>query len=124
MSSIIARETAHSDNGFAHRDIGPGLKATELSRRFTLGSDLIRAVGRVSIDLFLSELAVLMGRSGSDKTTLLNLLGCLRRPTSGEVLFQGIGVFPLTASQSCGEQRLASSSRPSACSPCCPPLKT
>ncbi len=52
----------------------------------------IRALDGVDLDLFQGELVVLLGPSGSGKSTFLNILGGLDRPTSGEVLFEGLSL--------------------------------
>lgn len=56
-----------------------------LERIFTVGSEQVRAVHGVDLDVSSGQLLVITGRSGSGKTTLLNLLGGLDQPTSGTV---------------------------------------
>ena len=67
----------------------PLVSARKLCRTFDLGSDRIRAVKDVVLDVRPGDLLVITGRSGSGKTTLLNLLAGLDRPTSGTVLIEG-----------------------------------
>ena len=61
----------------------------KLERIFRVGSEQIRAVHDVDLEVNAGQLLVITGRSGSGKTTLLNLLAGLDRPTSGTVYFQG-----------------------------------
>ena len=69
--------------------IAPLASARKLERIFDLGSEQIRAVHDVDLDIHPGQLLVITGRSGSGKTTLLNLLAGLDSPTSGNVYFKG-----------------------------------
>ncbi len=60
-----------------------------LCKVYKSGEVAINALRGVDIDLFESELLVLLGPSGSGKSTLLNILGGLDQPTAGEVQFRG-----------------------------------
>ena len=66
----------------------PLISASNLERVFNLGSERIRAVHDINLEVTSGKLLVITGRSGSGKTTLLNLLGGLDTPTSGSVYFQ------------------------------------
>jgi len=65
------------------------VSARNLERIFTVGSQQIRAVHNVDLDVFSGQLVVITGRSGAGKTTLLNLLAGLDLATSGTVHVQG-----------------------------------
>jgi len=67
----------------------PLVSAHDVGRAFSFGSELIRAVRDVSLEVSAGDLMVITGRSGSGKTTLLNLLAGLDRPTSGDIVIQG-----------------------------------
>jgi putative ABC transport system ATP-binding protein len=67
----------------------PLVSARKLGRIFNLGSERIRAVHDVDLEVDAGQLMVITGRSGSGKTTLLNLLAGLDSPTSGTVYFEG-----------------------------------
>ena len=69
--------------------IMPQVSAHNLERIFSLGSEKIRAVHDVNLEVDSGRLLVITGRSGSGKTTLLNLLAGLDSPTSGTVYFKG-----------------------------------
>jgi putative ABC transport system ATP-binding protein len=70
--------------------------ARGVSRTFTFGGQVIKAVRDVDLDVLAGQMVMITGRSGSGKTTLLNLLAGLDRPTRGSVLFRGheISRFP------------------------------
>jgi putative ABC transport system ATP-binding protein len=59
-----------------------------LTKTYGMGPAEVHALAGVDLDLFESELVVLLGPSGSGKTTLLNHLGGLDVPTSGELYYR------------------------------------
>ncbi|HJY78953.1 MAG TPA: ABC transporter ATP-binding protein [Burkholderiales bacterium] len=59
-----------------------------LQRVYRTGSDEVRALRGVDLDLCSGEIVALLGPSGSGKSTLLNLLGGLDRPDAGEIRFR------------------------------------
>jgi putative ABC transport system ATP-binding protein len=60
-----------------------------LTKIYRTGAVEVQALRGIDLDVFESEVVVLLGPSGSGKSTLLNILGGLDTPTSGEVLFRG-----------------------------------
>jgi len=60
-----------------------------LTKVYGSGAAEVRALAGVDLDLYASELVVLLGPSGSGKTTLLNNLGGLDVPTQGELIYRG-----------------------------------
>jgi putative ABC transport system ATP-binding protein len=59
------------------------LQAEGISKRYSFGSSIVRAVTDVSMSIRVGEFVAIVGRSGSGKSTLLHLLGLLERPDSG-----------------------------------------
>jgi len=74
-----------------HAGGGGGL----LSRRTHVTTVTVHALRGVSVDFYPGEYVAIMGASGSGKSTMLNLLGCLDRPTSGEYFLGGRDVSGL-----------------------------
>jgi len=77
----------------------PLVSVRNLGRTFTLGSEKIKAIHDINLDVDRGQLLVITGRSGSGKTTLLNLLAALDRPTTGTILIEGenLAVLPESA---------------------------
>jgi putative ABC transport system ATP-binding protein len=66
-----------------------------LSRKKPVTTVTVHALRGVSVDFYPGEYVAIMGASGSGKSTMLNLLGCLDRPTGGEYLLGGRDVAGL-----------------------------
>ena len=67
----------------------------KISRIYQVGGSEVRALDGVSIDFAKGSFWAILGASGSGKSTMLNLLGCLDRPTSGHYRLRGEDVSGL-----------------------------
>ncbi len=65
------------------------IELIDLTKHYKQGSTVVRALDGVSLSIESGEFVSIVGRSGSGKTTALDLLGLLLRPTSGQVVFDG-----------------------------------
>jgi putative ABC transport system ATP-binding protein len=68
---------------------GAAFQAVEVSRHYTMGDAVVRAVDKLSLEIARGEYVALLGASGSGKSTLLNLLAGLDRPSSGAIFANG-----------------------------------
>ncbi len=66
----------------------PVFRARGLSKMYRMGEVEVHALRAVDLDLYQGEFIVILGPSGGGKSTLLNILGGLDTPTSGEVSFR------------------------------------
>lgn len=64
----------------------------DIHRDFIVGNETVHALKGVSFDIMKGEFVTIMGTSGSGKSTMLNILGCLDTPTSGSYLLDGNSV--------------------------------
>jgi putative ABC transport system ATP-binding protein len=73
----------------------PLIRLRGVTRVYGEGAAEVHALAGIDLDVNPGEFVAMMGASGSGKSTAMNIMGCLDRPTSGEYLFQGINVSTL-----------------------------
>ncbi|MDX2032463.1 MAG: ABC transporter ATP-binding protein [Blastocatellia bacterium] len=73
------------------------LEARNVTREYPMKAENVQALSGVSVSIERGEFVAILGTSGSGKSTLLNLFGGLDRPTTGEILFDGESLAPLTS---------------------------
>ena len=71
------------------------IKLEEIHKIYHTGEVDVHAVRGVSLEMHRGEFVAIMGASGSGKSTVMNMLGCLDRPTKGRYLLDGIDVSGL-----------------------------
>lgn len=64
------------------------VKFTNIRKIYKMGGEFVRALDGVSIGFEKGSFWAIMGPSGSGKSTMMNILGCLDRPTSGQYFLQ------------------------------------
>ncbi len=75
------------------------VEAQDLVKVYKMGEVEVQALRGASLKIQRGEVVAIMGPSGSGKTTMMNILGCLDRPTSGEYLLDGEPVAKLNDDQ-------------------------
>jgi len=68
------------------------IEACNLTKTYKMGEFDVEALRNVSFNIRRGEVLSIMGPSGSGKSTMMNTLGCLDRPTSGEYILDGESV--------------------------------
>lgn len=66
---------------------------------YDMGEMQVRALSGISLQVHFGEFVAIMGASGSGKSTMLNIIGCLDRPTEGAYLLDGINVSHMSRNE-------------------------
>ena len=77
----------------------PMIEATDISKSYLVGSQTVKVLQSVTIQINPGEFIAIVGRSGSGKTTLLNLLAGLDQPNTGKVLVRGVDIADMSDNQ-------------------------
>ena len=72
------------------------IRVDDVHKYYDLGETRVHALRGVSVTIERGEFVAIMGASGSGKSTFMNILGCLDKPTSGRYLLEAIEVSSLT----------------------------
>ena len=65
------------------------IQIVDLTREYLMGVEWVQALKGVSLEITRNEYVAIMGPSGSGKSTMMNMLGCLDTPSSGEYWLNG-----------------------------------
>src|SRR3984893_2711159 len=72
------------------------IQIDDVHKYYDLGETKVHALRGVNLRIERGEFVAIMGASGSGKSTFMNILGCLDKPTSGRYLLEGIAVSDLS----------------------------
>ncbi len=72
------------------------IEIRDIKKHYKVGTQIVRALRTVTLDIHRGEYLAIMGASGSGKSTLMNIIGCLDTPTSGEYILNGKDVSRLS----------------------------
>ncbi|MCG6188522.1 ABC transporter ATP-binding protein [Maribellus maritimus] len=75
------------------------IKVKELRKDYHVGEMIVHALRGIDLEIFEGDFAAIMGASGSGKSTMLNILGCLDKPTDGDYLLDGVNMGKLNKNQ-------------------------
>lgn len=89
----------NSINAFVRANSKVILRAEHLNKIYPSGEITVTALNDINFALYEGELVVVLGASGSGKSTFLNILGTLDRPTAGQVFFNNLPLFERTDEQ-------------------------
>ena len=97
-ASVVAALPARSLNAAptaGDRKVSIAIK--DLTKVYTMGDEKVHALRGVDLTIYRNEFVAIMGPSGSGKSTMMNVLGCLDRPTAGTFWLEGERVDKLNA---------------------------
>ena len=80
-------------------DRQPVIETQNLTKTYAMGTADVLALRGVDMRIYAGEFVALMGSSGSGKSTMMHLLGCLDTPTAGRYLLEGRDVGALSAQE-------------------------
>lgn len=75
------------------------IETSDISKIYQMGSETIKALKSVSININQGEYVSFMGPSGSGKSTLMNMIGCLDTPSGGQYILNGNDVSDMTENE-------------------------
>ncbi|HLJ27130.1 MAG TPA: ABC transporter ATP-binding protein [Candidatus Angelobacter sp.] len=78
---------------------GPVIHAEDVHKYYDLGETKVHALRGVDLTIQPGEFVAIMGSSGSGKSTFMNMLGCLDKPSNGRYLLEGTDVAQLEKKQ-------------------------
>ena len=78
---------------------GAAISFRRVARRYEMGGQVVNALDGVDIDINRNEYVAIVGASGSGKSTMMNIIGCLDRPTEGEYRLEGSAVGEMSEAE-------------------------
>ena len=75
------------------------IEIKDLIKTYVTGDTSFNALNGVSLNVKQGEFVAIMGASGSGKSTFMNMLGCLDKPTSGSYFLDGVDVSKMTMNE-------------------------
>ncbi len=72
------------------------IELNDIKKHFKVGTQIVKALRSITLDIHKNEYVGLMGTSGSGKSTLMNILGCLDTPTAGSYILNSQRVSELS----------------------------
>jgi putative ABC transport system ATP-binding protein len=65
------------------------IRLIDIKKFYKVGTQVVKALQTITLDIYKNEYVALMGASGSGKSTLMNILGCLDTATDGQYFLNG-----------------------------------
>ena len=75
------------------------IEVKDISRHYYVGTQTVKALDTISVDIRQNEYVSFMGASGSGKSTLMNIIGCLDSPTGGKYKLNSKDVSNMTENE-------------------------
>ena len=101
--TIVAEQTSPAAEANPSRaNAKPVIRLENVFKTYDLGEIQVHALRGVSLEVYEGEFVAVMGPSGSGKSTVMNILGCLDRPTRGHYYLDGVDVSQMSKRQLAG----------------------
>jgi putative ABC transport system ATP-binding protein len=91
-AALVGRESLHG----AAEDVSPLISLSHIHKVYQMGDVQIHALHGISLEIHRGEFLAIMGSSGSGKSTTMNILGCLDKPTRGHYFLEDQDVSTLS----------------------------
>ncbi|MBM87000.1 MAG: macrolide ABC transporter ATP-binding protein [Gammaproteobacteria bacterium] len=75
------------------------IQLQDITKYYEMGTQVVKALDGINIDVYKNDYLAFIGSSGSGKSTMLNILGCLDKPTNGQYHLNGTNVENLDQNQ-------------------------
>lgn len=75
------------------------IQVKDLRKDFYVGDITVKALKGINLEIKEGEFVAIMGASGSGKSTMLNILGCLDKPSDGEYILDGVNMGELSKNE-------------------------
>ncbi len=96
MTDQAANSAKSEGNGAGTK---PVIRLENVFKTYDLGEVQVQALRGVSLEVNAGEFVAVMGPSGSGKSTIMNILGCLDRPTKGRYFLDGVDVSQMSKTE-------------------------
>src|SRR6202050_1490880 len=90
MAAAVSLPTGPPGKGSSQRETI--IELSHVSKDYDTGGGVVHAMRDVSLSIEQGEFVAIVGTSGSGKSTMMNILGCLDRPTRGTYMLAGLDV--------------------------------
>jgi len=77
----------------------PVIQLKNVYRTYEMGDQILNALDGVNVDISRNEYVAIVGASGSGKSTMMNIIGCLDRVTKGDYLLNGTNVGDMSEAE-------------------------
>ena len=77
----------------------PVIQLKNVYRTYEMGDQVLNALDGVDVDISRNEYVAIVGASGSGKSTMMNIIGCLDRATKGDYLLNGTNVGEMSEAE-------------------------
>ena len=94
--SNMATTSQHEANLTAQHDQETIILVEDIHKYYELGETRVHALRGVGVEIARGEFVTIMGASGSGKSTFMNIMGCLDKPSTGRYLLEGVEVSSLS----------------------------